>query len=140
MTLETAIAIAREALKGQVDENGQPYIEHSIRVMNQMDTETEKIVAILHDVPEDSDVILKDLKEAGFSNEVLAALERLTKKSNMTYLEYIEDINDSDLATKVKLAEIEDNMDMKRVNRMSFKTYSPEERKRRSIALLMANR
>lgn len=140
MTLEVAIDIARDALKGQTDENGQPYIEHSIRVMNRMDTDTERIVAILHDVPEDSDVILKDIKEAGFSNEVLTALERLTKKANMTYLEYIEDISDNDLATKVKLAEIEDNMDIKRVNRMSFKTYSLEERKKRSIALLTANR
>ena len=69
--LHKAIEIAEQALAGMTDQNGQPYIEHARRVMDAMDTEEEKIVAILHDVVEDTEMSLKDLMDEGFSHEVV---------------------------------------------------------------------
>ena len=82
---------------------------------------------------------LKDLMDEGFSHEVVETLDQLTKRKDMTYDEYIEDISCSPMATKVKLAELNDNMDVIRVNKMSFKTYSLEKRKERSIEALTRN-
>lgn len=135
--LDRAMEIAKRAFEGKNDSQGKPYIEHAIRVMDRMDTEDEKITALLHDVPEDSEVTLRDLQNEGFSREVLEALDQLTKKPNMTYFDYIEDIAGSELATKVKLAEIEDNLDEVRVNKMSFKTFSLEERRERVRKILL---
>lgn len=134
--LDKAMIVAREALKGINDQNGEPYINHSIRIMDKMDTEDEKVVALLHDVMEDSETTIHDLEYVGFGREVLEAVEQLTKRKDMTYDEYIEDISCSDLARKIKLAEIDDNLDVFRVNKMSFKTYSLEERAKRSKAVL----
>lgn len=134
--LKKAIEIATEALQGKQEENGLPYVEHSLRVMEKMDTEEEKIVAVLHDVVEDSELSMADLEAYGFSRTVLEAVEQLTKRKDMTYYEYIEDISCSELATKIKIAEVEDNKDVVRVNKMSFKTYSLEERAAKTIKLL----
>ncbi len=117
------MGLAEKAFEGKVDPKGQPYLNHSIRVMEKMDTEEEKTVAMLHDIVEDTDTTLRDLQNAGFPREVLEAVEQLTKKLNMTYFDYIEDIASSELAKKVKLAEIDDNMDEVRVAKMSFKTF-----------------
>lgn len=134
--LQKAIDVAREALAGKWDDYGCPYIEHSLRVMEKMDTEEEKIVAVLHDVLEDSEMSMGDLRVYGFSQTVLEAVEQLTKRRDMTYYEYIEDISCSPLASKVKIAEVEDNKDVVRVNKMSFKTYTLEERAKKTLGLL----
>ncbi|MCI8949726.1 MAG: GTP pyrophosphokinase [Lachnospiraceae bacterium] len=134
--LQKAIEVATEALKGKEDQTGRPYVEHALRVMEKMDTEEEKIVAVLHDVLEDSELSMGDLKLYGFSKTVLEAVEQLTKRKDMTYYEYIEDISCSELASKVKVAEVDDNKDVVRVNKMSFKTYSLEERAQKTIKLL----
>ena len=78
--VQKAIEIAEQALAGMTDQNGQPYIEHARRVMDAMDTEEEKIVAILHDVVEDTEMSLKDLMDEGFSHEVVETLDQLTKR------------------------------------------------------------
>lgn len=126
--LQKAIDFATKALEGQTSENGEPYINHSIRIMDQMDTETEKIVAILHDVLEDSSRNIFDLKELGLSREIIDCVEQLTRKNDMTYFEYIDDIATNDICTKIKLAEINDNQDISRVRKLSFQTYSVEKR------------
>ena len=74
-TLEKAIAIAARAHAGQVDKAGQPYILHSIRVMLRMGSEAERITGVLHDVIEDSDVTLEDLRDEGFDAAILEALD-----------------------------------------------------------------
>lgn len=122
--LEKAINFAKEALKDQYSPDGEPYINHSIRIMDQMTTDTEKMVAILHDVLEDSQYTIHDLKANGFPNEVIDCVEQLTRKNDVTYFEYIDDISTNDICTKIKLAEIEDNKDIMRVNKLSFQTYS----------------
>lgn len=104
--------------------------------MDRMDTEEEKIVAVLHDVVEDTEMSLQDLKGYGFSREVLEAVGILTKRRDMTYFDYIDDVQCSDLATKVKIAELEDNKDIFRVNKMSFQTYSLDFRVSKALAVL----
>jgi (p)ppGpp synthase/HD superfamily hydrolase len=78
-TLERAIAIAATAHAGQVDKGGAPYILHPLKVMLRMSTLEQRIVAVLHDVVEDCGVSLDDLREEGFSEEVLSAIESVTK-------------------------------------------------------------
>ena len=134
--LDQAIQIAETALAGMKGPDGSSYLDHAKRVMDQMDTEEEKEVAILHDVVEDGDLSLKDLLDAGISVPVVEAVGQLTKRPDMTYFEYIDDISCNPLAAKIKIAEILDNQDEPRVKKMSFCTFSLEERMKRSLELL----
>lgn len=134
--LSRAIDVAKEAFSGKKDDNGHPYVDHALRVMDKMDTEEEKIVAVLHDVVEESEVSLHELQAMGFSREVVEAVGILTKRNDMTYFDYIDDIRCSELASKVKIAEIEDNLDMPRVRKMSFQTYTPQLRAKKALAIL----
>lgn len=136
MTLSKAFDVATEAFSGMKDDNGHPYIDHALRVMDKMDTEEEKITAVLHDVVEDSETSLHELQAMGFSRTVVEAVGILTKRNDMTYFDYIDDIRCNDLATKVKIAEIEDNLDMPRVRKMSFQTYTPQLRAKKALAIL----
>lgn len=125
---EKAVKFAEEALKGMVNLDKTPYLEHALRVADQMETEEEKTVAVLHDVLEDTEKQTYDPVEAGFPREVVETVDQLCRKNNMTYFEYIEDIATNRTAAKIKLAEIADNQDIFRVNKLSFQTYSVEER------------
>lgn len=114
-TLDRAIFLAAKIHQGQTDRYGAWYILHPIRVMQKVDTEEEKIVAILHDVIEDSAWTLQMLRKEGFSEQIIIAIDCLTKQKDEEYMKYIARSKDNDLARKVKLADLEDNMDMKRV-------------------------
>lgn len=133
--LEKAKSIVEQAYGNRV-ENSEPYKNHAYRVMAAMDTEEEQIVALLHDVLEDSEIKAYDLQDAGFSKKVIAAVEDLTKGNAVKYFDYIEDLTMNPLAAKVKIAELKDNMDAVRVNRMSFKTYTLEDRCQKSLNIL----
>ena len=110
--LGRAIELAKQHHKGQTDKAGKPYIEHPLRVMNQMKSEEEKIVAVLHDIVEDTNISLNDLRNEGFSEEVVSAVECLTKQDGENYNSYIERISFNPLAVKIKLADLEDNRDL----------------------------
>ena len=114
-TLERAILIAAEAHRGQKDKAGKPYILHPLRMMLLMESETEMIVAALHDVVEDTYWTIDDLKKEGFSEQILNAVDCLTQKENETYEEFIERIMRNPTARNVKLADLEDNLDMTRI-------------------------
>ena len=113
--LEKAAKLAEKAHQGQVDKGGQPYILHPRRVMEQCETETEKIVAILHDVMEDTPYTLEDLRQEGFSEEVLEALLCLTHRGGESYMAYIGRVCENPLAARVKYADLQDNMDLRRI-------------------------
>ena len=119
--LGRAIELAKQHHKGQTDKAGKPYIEHPLRVMNQMKSEEEKIVAVLHDIVEDTDISLNDLKNEGFSEEVVSAVECLTKQDGENYDSYIERISFNPLAVKIKLADLEDNRDLTRLPQVTDK-------------------
>lgn len=117
--LEQAIYIALQAHKGKADKGGGPYILHPLRVMLAMETTEAKIVAVLHDVVEDSCFTIQQLKQEGFSKKVLDAVSLLTKTENQNYENYISAIKKSSLATKVKLADLKDNMDKSRLKKIT---------------------
>ncbi len=119
--LGRAIELAKQHHKGQTNKAGKPYIEHPLRVMNQMKSEEEKIVAVLHDIVEDTDISLNDLRNEGFSEEVVSAVECLTKQVGENYDSYIERISFNPLAVKIKLADLEDNRDLTRLPQVTDK-------------------
>lgn len=124
--LERAIAIALRAHAGQKDRQGQPYILHPLHVMMQMDTEPERIAAVLHDVVEDSEITLDDLRDEGFATEVLGAVALLTHDKTATaYDDYVRRIKPNNMALKIKLADLQHNMDIRRMV-----TINPEDQER----------
>ena len=120
-TLEDAIALAVEAHRGQRDKAGQTYILHPLRVMMRLETETERMVAVLHDVVEDSPWTLERLRGLGYPEEVLGALDCLTKREGETYEAFIERVLPHPLARRVKRADLEDNMDVRRLPAVTAK-------------------
>ena len=119
--LDRAIELAKQHHEGQTDKAGKPYIEHPLRVMNQVESEEEKIVAVLHDIVEDTDISLDELRNEGFSEEVVSAVECLTKQDGENYDSYIERISFNPLAVKIKLADLEDNRDLTRLPEVTDK-------------------
>lgn len=118
--LNKAIKIAQKAHKNQTDKFGTPYIGHVIRVMNAGKTYNEKIVGVLHDVIEDCPEITLDyLLQEGFPNEIVFAIECLTKNpSDQDYTEFIKQTKKSPLAVSVKMNDLQDNMNLTRFNRL----------------------
>ncbi|MCI8982988.1 MAG: HD domain-containing protein [Hungatella sp.] len=126
--LQKAIDFATKALEGKKDHGGQPMIAHALRMMDRVNTEEEKIIAVLHDVVEEGGCSFHELKEAGFGQTVLEGVDVLTRRPNMKYFDYIDDISTNPMAARVKLAEMAENKDQDRVNKLSFQTYTLEER------------
>jgi (p)ppGpp synthase/HD superfamily hydrolase len=113
--LSKALGLAVEAHHGQLQKNGDPYILHPLHVMMQMETTTEKIIAILHDVIEDTPVSLRDLEDEGFPPLVVETVALLTRLPETPYEDYIERIRPNRLARRIKLADLQHNMDIRRM-------------------------
>ncbi len=113
-----AFEIAQEAHKDQYDLAGEPYIIHPLTVSNMVNGEKAKIVALLHDVFEDSNYSKFDLKGM-FSKDILDALDLLTRKPNEDYFDYIKKLASNELARKVKLADLKNNMDITRLKNIN---------------------
>ena len=119
-TLERAIEIARQAHIGQVDKGGADYIGHPIRVMERCETEEQKIVGVLHDVVEDSDWTFEMLEEEGLTPDIIKALKCLTKLSkDENYDDFIARVMTNPLAVKIKLYDLEDNLDVSRLDSLT---------------------
>ncbi len=114
-TLERAIEISAKAHTGQIDKAGQPYILHPLRVMMAVTGTDEKIVAVLHDVVEDTSVTLADLSDEGFAKTVIAAVFAITKTERESRLDAAKRVVLNPIARAVKLADLTDNMDLKRI-------------------------
>lgn len=120
--LAKAVAIAQQVHANQVDKIGAPYILHVMRVMNRGQTPDEKICGVLHDVVEDSPMTFEDLIAEGFPEHIVAALRCVTKTSeNEDYNEFIGRIKKNPLAVRVKLNDLEDNMDIRRLSSIGEK-------------------
>jgi len=113
--LEKAIEIAKKAHLGQVDKAGTEYIQHPIRLAEKVESLEEKTVAMLHDVVEDSDYSFEDLKKEGFSQEIIDAIESLTKREGEEYFDFIKRVKLNHLATKVKIVDLIDNSNLSRI-------------------------
>ena len=105
--------------KGQTDKAGKAYIQHPLRLMEAVNSTNEKIVAVLHDIVEDTDVSFEDLRDEGFSKTIIEALRCITKLDGENYEDFIERISHNRLAITVKLADLEDNMDLSRLPKVT---------------------
>jgi (p)ppGpp synthase/HD superfamily hydrolase len=114
-TIEDAIQLALQAHRGALQKNGQPYILHPLTLMTRFHNEAAQMVAVLHDVVEDTPITLDDLVIRGYSAEVVNAVEALTRQPDESYTAFIERISKNALATRVKLADLEHNMDIRRL-------------------------
>ena len=137
-TLERAIEIATKAHRGQVDKAGNDYIQHPLRVMAAGKTTNEKIVGVLHDVVEDTDWTFERLAAEGFSSEIIEALQCVTKLSEEEpYDEFIERVKVSRLAVAVKLNDLADNMDIRRLDELTEKDFKRLQKYHRAYKQLL---
>jgi (p)ppGpp synthase/HD superfamily hydrolase len=120
-TLERAVRIAAEAHEGQKDKSGAPYLLHPLRMMLRMQSDVARMAAILHDVVEDSDWTLDGLRAEGFSAEVVEAVDCLTHREGESYEAFVKRVKGNALARQVKLADLEDNMNLKRLSEVTSK-------------------
>ena len=130
-----AMIIAYEAHKNQVDKSGVPYIYHPIHVAEQMDTENECIIALLHDVVEDKNVTFKQLEEV-FSKEIIDILKLLTREENIEYDEYIKRIKNNSIACKVKIADLTHNLDKTRLDFVTEVDVKRNEKYKKALQIL----
>ena len=117
--IEEAIRIAVEAHRGQKDRAGAPYVLHPLRMMFRMQTEAERMAAVLHDVVEDTPWTLDDLRGRGFPDEVVEAVDHLTRREGESYEEFVRRAGAHPIARRVKIADLEDNMDVRRTGTVS---------------------
>ena len=139
MNLEKAIQIAVEAHAGTKDKGGKAYILHPISVMMRVETEEEKIVAILHDVVEDTDWTFDALRKEGFSETVIEALETVTKYSEEEdYDDFIQRSLKNDIGRKVKIADLRENLDVTRIGELYPKDIERINKYKRALQTLKA--
>lgn len=113
--LVKAIELAKKYHQGQVDKGGNPYIEHPMAVMDRLETIEEKIVGVLHDIVEDTDLTLEDLLELGFPEFIVEAIDSVTRRDDETRAEFINRAKQNVIGRKVKIADIMENMNLKRI-------------------------
>ena len=135
---KTAMRIAYNAHKDQVDKTGMPYIFHPFHLAEQMRDEALVCAALLHDVVEDTALTFDDLRQAGISDEVIVALALLTHADEVPYLQYVQHIKDSGnpIAIAVKLADLQHNADPTRLDEMDDSMLARCKKYQEAIALL----
>jgi (p)ppGpp synthase/HD superfamily hydrolase len=131
-----ALALCFEAHKEQKDKSGLPYVFHPFHLAEQMETEETIIVALLHDLVEDTDYTLDDLRKMGFSQEVVGAIGLMTHADAVPYMDYVAKIKENPLAKAVKLADLRHNSDLTRLNSVDQKALDRREKYLKAIKFL----
>ena len=131
--LEDAILLAVGAHRGQGNRGGHPYVLHPLRVMLRMDSEMERMVAALHDLIEDTSYTSEDLVRLGYPEVVVRAVECLTRRASETYEQFITRVKQDPLARRVKIADLEDNLDLGRMSRPSERDLERAEKYRLAL-------
>ena len=131
-----ALKLCFAAHKDQQDKSGMPYVFHPFHLAEQMQTEETTIVALLHDVVEDTDYTLEDLAAMGFDPVVIEALTLLTHDENVSYMDYVQTIKDNPVAKEVKLADLQHNSDLSRLDTVDEKALARREKYLKALALL----
>ena len=131
-----AMRLCQDAHKSQVDKSGIPYIFHPIHLAEQMQNEETTIVALLHDVVEDSSYTFEDLESMGFSERILTAVKLLTREPGVPYMEYIAKIKENPIARTVKLADLAHNSDLSRLKKTDEKVLARVRKYEQAIRIL----
>ena len=131
-----AVNLMFEKHKDQRDKSGLPYVFHPWHVAESMEDEITTCVALLHDVIEDTDTTIDEIRDLGFPEEVLGALQLLTHDKNVDYMDYVEKIAGNPVARKVKLSDLKHNSDMTRLLKPEAKDYARLEKYKRCIDFL----
>ncbi len=131
-----ALKLCFEAHKEQTDKSGMPYVFHPFHLAEEMSTEATTIVALLHDVVEDSDYTIEDLQGMGFPEEVTTAIALMTHAPSVPYMEYVALIKENPIARAVKLADLRHNSDSSRLDVITPRDEERAEKYKRAIALL----
>ena len=134
-----ALKLCFEAHKNQVDKSGMPYVFHLFHVAEQMTDEATTIVALLHDMVEDTDYTLEDLAAEGFGKDILEAVALMTHEDDVPYLDYVAKLKDNPIARAVKLADLAHNSDLSRIGEIDDETRERLEKYQKAIALLKGN-
>ena len=130
-----ALKISFNAHKDQVDKSGMPYVYHPFHLAEQMDDEYSTCAALLHDVVEDTDTTLDDLAKI-FPKEVIDAIILMTHDDSVPYLDYVKEIKNNSIATKVKLADLKHNSDLTRLDKVDYKALERVEKYKKAIDIL----
>ena len=131
-----ALQLCYEAHKDQLDKSGMPYVFHPFHLAEQMETEETTIVALLHDVVEDTDYTLSDLRKMGFAQTVIDALSLLTHDPEVEYIDYVLAIKENPIAKIVKLADLRHNSDLSRLDTVDERALVRSEKYGKAIQLL----
>ena len=131
-----ALKLCFEAHKNQTDKSGMPYVFHPFHLAESMTDEYTTTVALLHDVVEDTDYTLRDLKEMGFPERVTDALALLTHDKSVPYMEYVEKIKHNPIARAVKLADLAHNSDLSRLDTVDEKAVRRVEKYKKAMEIL----
>ena len=131
-----ALKLCFEAHKNQLDKSGMPYVFHPFHLAEQMTDEATTIVALLHDVVEDTNYTLNDLENMGFCKEVIDALALLTHDPDVPYMDYVLKIKDNPIAKAVKLADLKHNSDVSRLDVVDEKAIKRREKYQEAMDLL----
>lgn len=131
-----AMEICYRAHAGQLDKGGMPYVFHPIHIAEQMEDEYSTCAALLHDTVEDGGIELSELYEADFPEEIVRTVDILTRREDEPYMEYIQRLKENSLAVKVKLADLNHNSDMSRLNIITKWDMERKEKYEKAIAIL----
>ena len=110
--LHKAVIIACEAHQGQSSINGEPYILHPLRLLIKAKSNEERIIAILHDVIEKTNISLADLKNKGFDQNIISSIDSLSRRRGESYVDYIGRLMQNRISVKIKLLDLADNIKM----------------------------
>lgn len=131
-----ALKLCFDAHKEQLDKSGIPYVFHPFHLAEQMKTEETTIVALLHDLVEDTPYTMEDLKAMGFGKAITDAIALMTHEAGVDYMEYVRSIKNNPIAKAVKLADLAHNSDLTRLDIVDEKALLRREKYRKAIALL----
>ncbi len=131
-----ALKLSFMAHKNQVDKSGMPYVYHPFHLAEQMETEDTVIVALLHDVVEDTDYTLEDIRGMGFPEQVIEALALMTHDKSVPYMDYVAKIKNNPIAKAVKLADLKHNSDLSRLDIVDEKSVKRIEKYKQATKML----
>ena len=133
---KTALKLCFETHRDQTDKSGMPYVFHPFHLAEQMTDEKTTVVALLHDVIEDTEYTIDDLKNMDFSEDVLSAIALMTHDDSVPYMEYVALIKANPIAKTVKLADLRHNSDLSRLDKVTAQDHERAEKYKKAIELL----